>query len=100
MQGPRHQFFSGAGLAENANPSLTGGHPLDLRHHPAHRLALPHDFVLAEALTKLAVLGLQPLKLERIVNCEQQLLGRNRLLEKIKSAETGGAHCHLDMRLA
>ena len=37
-----------------------GGDAIDLRHHAAHRLALPHDVVAADAPAELAVLLFQP----------------------------------------
>src|SRR6185295_7871204 len=59
MKGPRDQLLAGAGLAEDADARLAGGDAIDLRHHAAHRLALPHDIVAADAPAELAILFFQ-----------------------------------------
>ena len=100
VNGSRHQFFSGPGFSQDANPALTGRNPGHLRHHALHGFALPYDFVLTQALFELAILALEPLQLQRIFHRQQKFFGGDWFLQKIQSAQSRGSHRHLDIRLA
>src|SRR5208282_178609 len=100
MQRPRHQFFSRAGLAENADASFAGGYTFHLCHHAAHGLAFPYNLVFAEAALEVAILALEAAELERVLHGEQQFLGGGRFIKKDERAEARGAHGHLDVLLA
>src|SRR5208282_1159651 len=63
MQRARHQFFSRAGLAENADAGFAGSYAFYLRHHAAHGLAFPNDLVFAEAALQVAILALEAAEL-------------------------------------
>src|ERR1039458_10726172 len=67
MQRARHQFFSRAGLTENADARSAGGYAFPLRHHAAHGLAFPNDFMFAEAAFQVAILALEAAELQRVL---------------------------------
>ena len=100
MQRARHQFFSRAGLAENADASFAGGHALYLRHHAAHGLAFPDDLVSAEAARQVTILALQAAEFQCVLHGEQQFFGGDRFLQEVERTEARGTHGHLDVRLA
>ena len=96
VNGARHELFAGAGLAEDADAGLGGGDAIHLRHHPAERIALPDDLVPADAAAKRPVLVFQAHELQRVFNRQQQLVGRDGLLEEIDGAKAGRPHRHID----
>ena len=100
MQGARHQLFARAGLAVDADARFAGGDAVDLSDHPPHGFAGPDHFMLADAAAEVAVFRLEALEFDGVLHGEQKLFGRERLLQKIESAEAGGLHRHLDVRLA
>ena len=71
MNGPRNQLFARARFSQNANSALAGRHPLQLRHHAAHDLALPDNFMLAQPVSQLSIFALESLQLKHILNREQ-----------------------------
>ena len=99
MQCASDEFLPRAGFAENANASFCRCDAVNLGHNSFHRLAGPDDFVITESLAKLAVFCLKPLQLQGISNCEQELVGRDRLLKKIDCTQLGCAYRHFDLRL-
>ena len=99
VQRARDQFLARAGLAQDAHAGFAGRHALHLRHHAPHRVAGPNDVVLAHALAQLPVLLFQARQLRDVRQRQQQLIGRERLLEKIRRAQPGGANGHRDVRL-
>ena len=91
MQRARHQFFSRAGLAENADARFAGGHAVDLRHHAAHGFAFPDDFVFAETAFQIAVLALEAAELQRVFHGEQQFFGGDWFFQKVECAQARGS---------
>src|SRR5467141_4748372 len=87
VDGARDELLAGAGLAEDAHARFARGHAIDLRHDAAHRVALPDDLVTAHAPPQLPVLLLQTRQPERILDREQQLVRRDRLLEEVDGAQ-------------
>ena len=99
MKRTRHEFFAGARLSQNADASFTGGDFLHLCHHATHGVALPDDFVLAEAVLKIAILAFQSSKLQGILDRQQELFRGDWLFEKIECAQSCGSYGHVDVRL-
>ena len=99
VQRARDQLLARARFAANANARLARGHLLHLRHHVAHRGARPHNLMPTQPVLQIAVFLLETRQPNGVLHREQQLLGRNRLLEKVHSAQPRGAHGHLDGRL-
>ena len=100
VQRARDQLLARARFAANADARFARGHLLDLRHHLAHRRARPHDLVPPEPPLQIAVFLLEAREAQRVLDREQQLFRRNRLLEKIDGAQPRGAHGHFDGGLA
>jgi hypothetical protein len=94
------QFFAGAGFAQDGDAGFAGSHAIDLRHHAAHTLSRVHDLMASYALAKLPILLFEALQAHHIIDCEEQLFGGERLLEKVDGSQSRGAHGHLDVGLA
>ena len=75
VQGAGDQLLPGAGFAQDADARFAGGYAVHLRHEAQHHAARMDDFVLADALAQLAVLVLEALQLEDVVDGEQELIG-------------------------
>ena len=100
MQRARHQFFSRAGFAENADARFAGGNAFHLRHHAAHGLAFPDDFVFAETVCQIAIFALEAAELQCVFHGEQQLVGGDWFFQEVERTEARCTHCHFDVRLA
>ncbi len=99
MQGAGDEFLARPRFAQDADSGFAGGHAINLRHHAAHRLAFPHNFMFAETAFQIAVLALQAAELEGVFDRKEKLVGRNRFFQKIQSAEARGTHRHFDVGL-
>ena len=99
MQRARDELFSRAGFTENADAGFARGYALHLRHHAAHGLAFPDDFVFAETVCEVAIFAFEPAEFQRILDGEQQFFSGDRFFQKIERAEPRGANRHLDVRL-
>src|SRR2546421_904168 len=97
MQSTRYQLLAGASLAQDAHARFARGYTFHLRHDALHSLALPHDFVFAETALEVAILTLQTAEFERVLDGEQEFVGRNRFFQEIEGAQSRGAHRHLDV---
>lgn len=100
VNGARDQFFPRAGLAQDANARFAGRDPLDLRQQLFHGGTGADQFVFAEALAQLAVFVFQARQAQCIFDGDQQLVGRERLLQKVQRAKPRGFHGHFDIGLA
>ena len=100
VQRARHQLLARAGFAIDANAGFAGGHALNLRHHAAHGFSCEDQGVLTHAHAQVAILALKPRELECVLNGHKQLLGGERLLEKIKRTKARCADGHFDVRLS
>ncbi len=87
VQRARHQLLARAGFAVDADARFARGHALNLRHHAAHGFAGKDQRVLAHAGAQILILGFQAGELERVLDRDQQLLGGERLLEKVQRAQ-------------
>src|SRR5581483_4209939 len=99
MQRPCSEFLARAGFAIDTDACFTRGDALDLRHHAAHRLSSKDDRMFAYAGTQVAIFGFKAGELECILKRHEQLFGCERLLQKVKCAQTRSAYSHLHMRL-
>jgi hypothetical protein len=95
----RDELLARTGVAEDADARFRPRHPIHLRHHALHHLALPDDLVTADTAPQRRVLGFEAHEAKRVFDGEQQLVGRDRLLEKIDRAEPRGANRHVHRRL-
>ena len=87
----RDQLLAGAGLAGDQHGALGLGHQLRPLDHFLHRPAAADDAVVIELLVALvdqiAVVGAQPLVLERAPDDDEQLVDLERLLQVVERAE-------------
>ena len=95
----RDQFLARARFAANAHARLARRHLFDLRHHLAHRRAGPDDVVRPSRCFSSRFSSSSRFRRSGVLNGQQQLVGGDRLLEKIDGAEPRGAYRHLDGRL-
>ena len=100
VERPRDEFFSRSRLAANADARLAIGHVIHLRHHFAHRGALPDNEVPAEAPFQVAILVFELREMERVVDRDQKFFGGDRLFEKVDGAEARRSHRHFNRGLA
>src|SRR6266851_390578 len=99
VDGARDQFFACASFPEDADARLARRDALDLRKQFIHCLARTDQFMFSQAMTQLSVFIFEPRQSQRILHRHEQLIHGKRLLEKIKRAQLGGFHRHLDIRL-
>ena len=87
----RDQFLPGAGLAGNEHRALGCGNELRTADDLFHRPAAADDAVVVELLVtfaeQVAVLGSQPLMVERPADDDEELVDLERLLQVVESAE-------------
>src|SRR5207302_5842434 len=83
----RDQLFTGARLTQNANTCLARGHAVHLGHHVLHHDRSPDQLMLADPLTELAGLLLEPRNLHEGVERQQQRGCWHWVLEKVVSTE-------------
>ena len=97
------ELLAGAGLAEDQDRALGFGHQLGAPDHLFHRPAAADDAVVVELLVALAeqvaVLGAQPLMVERAPDDHQQLVDLERLLQVVERAELHRLDRALDGRV-
>ena len=99
MNRPRDQFFAGSSFAENANTRFAGSHAIDLREQLLHRRSRSNQLVLPEPVTQFAVFVFEARKTQRVFHRDEQLVGRERLLQEIQCTQLRGFDRHLDVRL-
>ena len=100
VNGARDKFFPGARLAQDANARFAGRDARDLRQQLFHGRTRADQFVFSEALAQLAVFVFQARQAQSIFDGNEQLVGRERLLQKVERAKPCGFYCHFDIGLA
>jgi hypothetical protein len=100
VQRARDQFFASSRFAANADARLARRDPLDLCHHLAHCRTSPDDVVPPEPPLQIAVFIFKAREAHRILDRKEQLFSRDRLLEKIDSAQARSTHSHFNRGLA
>src|SRR5207302_471682 len=95
----RDEFFSRSGFAENADARFAGGHALDLRQQLFHGGTGADQFVLAKTPAQFAVFVFEPRQAQSVFHGDEQLVGGERLFQKIERPEFRGFHRHFDIRL-
>jgi len=78
----RDEFFAGARFAENANAGFARGYAFHLRYHATHGLALPHDFVFAEAAGQIAIFALEAAEFQGVLHGQEEFFGGDRFSRK------------------
>jgi len=96
----RDEFLAGAGFAEDTDAGFAGGDAIDLGEKFFHRGPTADELVFAEAVAELAVFVFEAGEAEGIFYGDEELVGGERLFEKIESAEFGGFDGHFDVGLA
>ena len=101
VDGARHQLLAAAVLAVDQHAPGGGRGGRDLLAQRPDRRALADDLgALLEARAQRRVLLLEPRVLEGAADRDQDLLERQRLLDEVVGAQTGGLHGGLDRAVA
>src|SRR4051794_23712947 len=99
MERVRDEFFSRAGLAENAHTRFARRDTFHLCDEFSHRLAAKDDLSATQFLSKRCVFFLKARELDGVLDREKQLVSGYRLFKEVDGAESRGFDSHLDMRL-
>src|SRR5579872_7101992 len=100
VDGTRDQLFARSGFTEDADARLAGSDAIDLGNRPLHRGTNAQQLVLSQAGAEFAILRLQTRELHRVFERDEQLVGRERLFEKIHRAEFGRLNSHFNVGLS